>query len=90
MLANPPLYAAFALYQLSAHSMSGKIDSVGFQMTAIFGLACAVFVSKIKQVVFSVKGMTILTLSNFVWQIHDEHPLDGQHDCSLSNLVKSI
>lgn len=75
MILNPVLYVSFAIYQLAAHSLSRKIDSTCFQITAAMGLACALTVARMKRVVFPLTGMAFLVLSNALWQIHDEHPL---------------
>ena len=75
MLWNPTLYVSFALYQLTSHTLSGKIDTKGLQLTAAMGFVCAVFISTLYRVKLPLVGMMALTLSNFVWQIHDEHVL---------------
>lgn len=75
MVMNPPLYVSFALYQLIAHSLSGKIDSKYFQWTAALGLCCIILVARATKIAFPILGIALLSLSNSVWQIHDEHPM---------------
>lgn len=75
MVMNPPLYVSFALYKLIAHSLAGKIDSKYFQWTAALGLCCTVLVARATKVAFPILGIALVSISNSVYQIHDEHPM---------------
>lgn len=74
MVWNPTLYTSFAFYQLTAHSVSQKIDTTGFKAVAFMGFICAVAIASASKVSFPITGMACATFSNFLWQIHDESP----------------
>ena len=90
MMADPSLYVSFAAYQLASHTLSNKIDTRSFQVTAALGTLAMFLVCQLRQVTFPVTGLIVMIMSNVLWQIHDEHPMLIRFNNRFPNIAPKL